>query len=217
MDHEDTRVSMRMTSALALIALGITTAGAQPSDTVRLDVQRGSRLWIEGTSNVHDWSCKATTFDARIDIDSSYALRGESQLVAEIVRRVSVKVAVRDLKCGNRKMDHDLYNALKASDPSVPSNILGIFNAAAGAATRGTNLETEGTVAVAGVENKVRVRITMEHLGDGTVKARGSVPILMTDFGVTPPTGLFGLIKSRNEVVVKFDLVIASPTRVAVR
>lgn len=142
-----------------------------------------SRVWIEGGSNVADWSCKATKFDARVDST-----------------HVTVRVAVRDLKCGNPKMDHDLYAALKASDPASPSWIVAEFGAKVG--------EAEGTIQVAGNERSVTAQITTEKAADGTMRARGSVPILMTDFGVKPPVGLFGLIRAKNAVVVKFDLVI---------
>jgi len=72
------------------------------------------------------------------------------------------------------------------------------------------------TIVVAGVEKGVRLRVTRERLDDGTVVARGSVPLMMTDFGVTPPTGLFGLIRSHNEIVVKFEVVIAPQTGLVV-
>lgn len=202
---------MMMISALALFMTSALTQTAQSADTVRLDVAPGSKVWIEGGSNLRDWSCKAAAFEARVDIELAHASHDASMDLSEIIQRVTVKVVVRDLKCGNRKMEADLYRALKADDPSTPSHILGIFNASSNAPRQGATLETEGTIAVAGVEKGVQVRITIERLADGTVKAQGQVPLLMTDFGVKPPTGLFGLIRSHNEVVVKFELLIAPP------
>jgi hypothetical protein len=114
-------------------------------------------------------------------------------------------------------MESDLCRALKADDASVSSDIVGVFNALR-AETQPTTLHTQGTITVAGVAKDVRVRIAVEHLADGTVKARGSVPLLMTDFGVTPPTALLGLVRSHNEVVVKFELIIANTSgRIAAR
>lgn len=197
---------MRMFRALTLLVIGSSAAGAQSPDTSRHDMRPNDKLWIEGGSNVHDWSCKASTFEARTDVDAS---REDSPGAGDPIKRVSVKVAVRDLKCGNGKMERNLYTALKADDPSTPSYIIGIFNAVPGSTTRDSSVQTEGTITVAGVEKGVRVRIIIEHLADGTITAHGAVPLLMTDFGVTPPTGLFGLIRSHNEIVVKFELVVA--------
>jgi polyisoprenoid-binding protein YceI len=198
-----------MMLAVAL-ASAIAAAPAQPGDPVRIDTDRGSRVWIEGSSNVHDWSCRATTFDARVSLDTSKAATTDS--LADLIRNVTVKVAVRDLKCGNRKMDGDLYAALKATDPANPSFIIAAFEAQPGTATTGV-IDTRGSLFVVGIEKSITARITTERLADGSVKASGSVPLRMTDFGVKPPVGLFGLIRSRNEVSVRFELIVrASPT-----
>lgn len=193
----------------ALLVVGAAAATARSDDAGRGDVRPESKLWIEGGSNVHSWSCKATTFESHVDVDSVDAPSNESSAGAERVRRVGVKIAVRNLKCGNGRMESDLYRALKASDPSIPSSIVGVFEALRAPAKDESHIDTEGTIAVAGVEKAVRLRITMERSADGTVVARGSVPLRMTDFGVTPPTGLFGLIRSHDEVVVRFEVVIA--------
>ena len=89
---------------------------------------------------------------------------------------------------------------------------MGIFDAVRTPELHDPHVDTEGTIAVAGVEKCVQLRIATERLADGSVIARGTVPLLMTDFGVTPPTGLFGLIRSHNEIVVKFEVVIAART-----
>jgi polyisoprenoid-binding protein YceI len=205
------RVAMPVSSAMHLVG-GTVAAAAQPAADERRDAHPESKLWIEGGSNVTNWSCKAATFEAHVDVDSSRAADPESTVGAEQVKRISVKVAVRNLKCGNRRMENDLYRALKATDPSTPSNILGVFDALRPSEKKESHVDTEGTIIVAGVEKGVRLRVTMERLVDGTVVARGSVPLLMTDFGVTPPTGLFGLIRSHNEIVVRFEVVVAPQT-----
>ncbi len=210
------QVPTTLARAVALFAFSATTLSAQPGDTVHVDVRAGSRVWIEGSSNVHDWTCRARTFQARVDLAPG-ASPSPSSTLADIVQRVVVTVQVRDLECGNRKMERDLYHALKADDPSSPATILAVMTAIPGVSKQPATLETAGTLGVAGVERAVHVDIAMERLADGTVKARGSLPLLMTDFGVTPPTGLFGLIKSRNEVVVKFELIIMPPATMVVR
>src|SRR4051812_47268080 len=146
------------------------------------------RVWIEGGSNVADWSCRAIAFDAAVDSSLS---------------RVTVRLSARDLKCGNRKMDHDLYAALKSADPAAPTYIVASFEAASAAERQ------PGLLSVAGIERRVEARVTTERGDEGFVHARGSVPLRMTDFGEKPPVGLFGLIRSKNDVVVRFDLVIS--------
>src|SRR4051812_33042352 len=114
--------------AFAAIALtvGNTASSAQPRprDTVRVDIGNGSQVWIEGSSNVADWRCRAVAFAAQVELAPAGT---HEQDLAAALRTINVRVAVRDLKCGNRKMEHDLYAALNATDPSQPAYILGRF------------------------------------------------------------------------------------------
>src|SRR4051812_49047074 len=95
------------------LALAFATA-AQAQSTARVAVAPESRLWIDGTSNLHNWSCKATTLDAAIDVDAAAV-----QIAAappKALRHVQVKVPVKSMKCGHGAMDDNLYKALKADD-----------------------------------------------------------------------------------------------------
>ena len=57
---------------------------------LRLSVRPDSRLWLEGSSNVRDWRCDATTLDASIDLDDTHRMRRGAAV--ERVRRVQVRV-----------------------------------------------------------------------------------------------------------------------------
>jgi polyisoprenoid-binding protein YceI len=190
----------------AMLAMAVRTP---PSQRPYAEPRSASTLWIQGGSNVHDWTCRTQTFEAHIDVDTAHDDSAEPSLGAQHVKRVSVKVPVRNLSCGNGRMERDLYHALKADDPATPSYIIGVFDALRAPEAGVSYIDTEGTITVAGVEKGTRFRITMERRADGTVAAHGRVPLLMTDFGVTPPTGLFGLIRSKNQIVVKFEIVMA--------
>ena len=191
--------------SLAMLALVGATAGAQ--STARIAVSPESKLWIEGTSTIHDWTCKATTLDAAIDVDPAAV-----QLAAappKMLKKVLVKVPVKALKCGHGGMDENMYKALKAdSDPQI-SYILASFEPANEEATEFT-LKTVGTLTIAGKENKLEMDVAAVRLPDGTVKATGTVPIKMTDFGIKPPTAIFGRLKTGDEVKVNFELTIGS-------
>jgi polyisoprenoid-binding protein YceI len=198
--------------ALAALALSIVSASgkAQARDTVGIDTRRGSQVWIEGGSNLAvNWRCRATTFEASIELAPGMPSRDEA--IAMGLRSIDVRVAVRDLKCGNGKMEKDLYAALNATDASNPSYIIARFNVQPNV-VRADSIETHGAVTVAGVERLVTVPVATGRGPDGSMRARGAVALLMTDFGVKPPVGLFGLIRSKNQVTVRFDLVVPPRT-----
>jgi polyisoprenoid-binding protein YceI len=201
-----------ITLAGIALVIGGTVAGAQPRDTVRVESGRASQVWIEGSSNVKDWRCQATTFDASIALMPGAV---SVDAAASGLRSIDVRVPVRELKCGNRKMEHDLYAALRATDPAAPAWILARFEVVPDR-VGADSIETRGALTVAGVERSVTVPVTVGRGPEGALRARGAVSLLMTDFGVKPPIGLFGLIRSRNEVTVRFDLALP-PRTVAAR
>jgi len=66
-----TRSNLASVAMIALIASSASVAGAQ--GTARVAVAPESKLWIEGTSNLHGWSCKATTLEAAVELDAATA------------------------------------------------------------------------------------------------------------------------------------------------
>src|SRR3954471_6635198 len=101
----------RMLIRFALLASAFSVLGgqvtAQSRSTRIVPVNGDSRLWLEGSSNVRDWTCPATTIDAKIELGPD---RGDIPVVNGAV----VRVPVRTLKCGDRHMEAHMYDALKA-------------------------------------------------------------------------------------------------------
>ena len=199
-----------LTARVSAIALGVlfaTTAAAQ--ETARVSVSPTSKLWIEGTSNLHGWACRTQALDAIVELDAN-AATAVNVAPPRALKRVEVKVPVKSLKCGNGAMDGNLYKALKADASPEISYILATFDAVGVEPKDSFSLKTEGKLTVAGAERPVSIEVIATRLSDGSVKATGTVPVKMTDFGIKPPTAIFGRLKTGDEVKVSFELTIAS-------
>src|SRR5690348_11941007 len=194
----------RYVTGLALTAL-FAAAGAAKAQSIRLAVAPESKLWVEGGSNLHDWHCQASAIDAQIEAEKAIL---DSAPAPALLKKVSVKVPVRNLKCGSGKMEDNLYKALKADAAPQISYILGSFEVQPGQ-TDSYTLKTVGTLTIAGVEKTVNMDVTTKRQPDGSLRANGELPLLMTDFGVKPPTALLGTLRTNNEVKVKFELLVA--------
>lgn len=177
---------------------------------LRIPVRADSRLWLEGSSNVRDWTCKATSMDASIEMDSDAS--GRATLEARAVRGVAVKVPVRSLKCGDRHMEAEMYRALKAPKPPAQTFITANFDRLPETGTALRTVEVTGRLMIAGVERTVKMSVISDRLPDGTHRARGTVPILMTDFGIKPPRPWGGILKTRDKVLIQFEIFISPPT-----
>lgn len=197
--------SIRFGVAAMALMIGI-TGHAVAQETARVLVAPDSKLWIEGTSNLHGWSCKAERMEASVEFDKT-AAAALSLAPPKSLRKVEVKVPVRALKCGHGGMDDNLYKALNADASPDISYILATFEAVPESADS-FMLKTVGTLVINGKENKIAMDVTANRLPDGTLRATGMVPIKMTDFGIKPPTAIFGRLKTGDEVKVNFALTV---------
>jgi polyisoprenoid-binding protein YceI len=198
-----------LASRLSAAALLLITTTSAAQETARVAVAPESRLWIDGTSNLHGWTCKAEKLEAAVELDKAAA----AQLAIappKALKRVEVKVPVKSLKCGHGGMDNNLYKALNADASPDISYIMATFEVVPGEAKDTFTLKTVGSLTVAGKENQVAMDVTASRLPDGTVKATGMVPIKMTDYGIKPPTAIFGRLKTGDEVKVSFELTVGA-------
>jgi hypothetical protein len=205
--------SLALTAFTAVPVRAQLFASATEPAPVRLTVRSDSKLWLEGSSNVRDWRCDATSLDASADLDGAGAYGSDATAVAHL-RHVQVRVPAHSLTCGRGQMDRIMYKALHADDEPDCRQIVGRFDVVT-RNVRGRELVMQGTLRVAGRERMVRLPIEVERLPDGTLRARGALPILMTDYGITPPSVFFGVLRTEDRLVVKFDLLLEEPATLA--
>lgn len=212
-------MKLTLFTSLALIVLSGSAvqsqifAAAADIAPLRLTVRDDSKLWLEGSSNVRDWRCDATTLDASVELDD-YRARMSEPVTVDRLRHVQVRVPARALTCGRSQMDRIMYKALHVDGEPNCRQIVGRFDVV-GRNNGEHELVMQGTLRVAGRERAVRLPIDVERARDGTLHARGALPILMTDYGITPPSAFFGVLRTENRIVVKFDLVIDEPATLA--
>ena len=185
----------------ALIAVSA-TAGAQATST-RLRIEPGSELAISGTSNVHDFHCKTNKFNAYIDVDPGYTK--DLTKVARPIVSVNVVIAVKSLTCGNKKMDENMYSTLKADKNQIIRYTLSGYDILNGNAT-GFAAKTTGTLTILGKDKVVAMTINAARLNEGKATAKGEEALLMSDFGIKPPSFMFGTMKVADAIKVKFNL-----------
>lgn len=204
---------MRNTFLLATAAIGLsaTAAIAQGPSAVRLRLEPGSEISIEGTSTMHDFHCKTDKIMAYVDVDPNYTK--DLTKVSRPIVSVKVNVVVKTLKCGNGTMDNNMYGTLNADKNPLIQYTLSGYDILDGTAT-GFAANTKGTLKIAGAEKVVAMKINASRLNEGKATAEGEETIKMTDFGIEPPSFMFGRLKVGNEVKVKFNIK-AGPEMIA--
>lgn len=168
-----------------------------------------SRLWIEGQSNVNQFTCQANDYrgEARVK-PAAFSNASEGTPHNELFS-VWVDIKVEGFDCGKRRMNRDLKDALKADEHPHITFVFIRAETIDKAATQNSfvRIDVTGDLTVAGTTRQIQFEIRGEYLGDGKMKAEGSKTIRMTDFNVDPPSGLLGLIKAEDELTVHFDFI----------
>lgn len=192
------------TTRLALLFAGLLVlAGWTQMKTARYTLESESKLWVEGTSTIHDWKCEAEAITGTISADEANPL--------QTLTGTSVTVPVDQLECGNSTMNKKMSEALKAdAQPTVRYELQNAEIAGSPAADGSYRLQTTGRLTIAGQTHPIQMEVEAQPLPNGKLRFTGSQPIVMSEFDIDPPTAMFGTIKTGDRVVVHFDVVAAA-------
>ena len=193
-----------LTAALAVtLAIG---AGAQ--DLTKFQAKPGTttKLKMDGTSSIHDWSVETAAVGGSIELDSAFLKDPVSAKPGKIPAKVESRILVRQLKSSSGKaMDDRMYQAMKMQQfPRIEYQLTELTLKETPKSANGPfNFDSTGQLTVSGVTNKVSFPVTMTR-ADQTLKINGSTKIKMTSFGIEPPGLILG-IKTGDEVTITFD------------
>ena len=193
-----------------LAALLLATAfHAAAADSVRYEARPGSKLTINGTSTVHDWTVESSLIGGFIEFDSNIPLDGSKPAAElEVSPKVQVRIPVTSIKSGTKRMDEVMHEAMNAQQHKFVSYTLKEMKPKATEAGKPLQFDTTGDLTVSGVTKEIDMVVTMES-ADGKLKTTGSKQLKMTDFGIKPPAPAIalGFIKTGDEVTVTFEWI----------
>jgi len=157
---------------------------------------------LSGISALHNWSLETKTFTSEAQF--GFKPGKEHQLAS--ISSLTFSVAVENLKSGKKGLDKDAHNALKINPYRniFYTQVSAVVTPAGGDKS---HVKTEGNLNIAGVTKKVTVNVDCVVNKDGTITATGSYKLKMSDYGVKPPSLLFGAVKTSEDVALTFTLV----------
>lgn len=160
--------------------------------------QRNSSLKVDGTSNIHDWSLNAENFHANLEIE----MRGS---ILKDISKLEFTLEPNSLKSGKAGMDKNTYRALKTSkNEKISFNIKEVKNINQLSETK-FKVSTTGILEIAGVKKQIPLFFYISPDQD-KISLEGEYNLAMTDYGVEPPTAMFGTIKTGDRVRVTFQI-----------
>ena len=170
-----------------------------------MKLQPESKLWVDGTSTVRAFNCSTTQFTAKIETEAPQSIAA-LMLGQKAVQTVVADFPTDKLDCKNGTMNEHMRKALKASDNPTIQFRLGSYDMAT---TDGQiKGQLRGTLVMGGVEKPVVIDATAKPAGEGQLRVTGTTKLRMTEWGLKPPTLMFGTMKVNENVQVGFDLLL---------
>jgi hypothetical protein len=171
----------------------------------------GDESWISisGSSNVNSFECFSNTNFSKGNI--FVELSGNDNSLN--FTNASLSLAIFSFDCKNPMLNKDFYKTLGADkNPTITIELLDakpIYQKDNSTIQIG---RIKATIAVT-LNNKCKVihlPIDWQRVGSSNFRVTGSKEINMTDFGITPPTPAFGLIKVHNQISINFSMLVTA-------
>ncbi len=196
-------------SLVLVVLFSLSNLFAQADNKVDYNVVNTSKLTIKGTSTLHDWKVNANIINGNLAVDNGSS---ETTAIANLgdLSEMKVIIPVKGLKSGESGMDDKMDDALKAEDNPTITYVLNkvdsvVYN---DKSKDEFMVNTYGTLTIAGKSKNIEMKVNGKINGNNIVFT-GEKKLLMTDFGVDPPTAFFGVMKSGNEITIVYNIVLA--------
>lgn len=168
------------------------------SSSQNLNLSKISEISISGTSTLHDWTMTVEEYTGSGD----FIIEGHR---VKDINSLTVTIDPESLKSGKTGMDKNAYKALETDKHR---NIIFTLTETKNISTMGklNLLQVKGDLSVAGNTKTIGFTVRCEVEGKDKVICSGNKDMKMTDFGVEPPTAMFGTIKTGDEINVNFKV-----------
>lgn len=202
--------------ACSLNAQTFTRYDAQPT---------GSKVKIEGTSTLHDWTMEGFMILGYLELDSQVQIDTAEKTIAGLTGgklnvRAQVSIPIRSIKSGHTSMDSVMQEAMnQKTHPKIEYRLTDLVLKDT-AHTAGTpfQFDSKGDLSMNGRTNKVTMPVTIDRVDKSRLKIAGSIPLKMTSFGIKPPApSILGLspIKTGDDIKVSVVWLVAQPEKTA--
>jgi polyisoprenoid-binding protein YceI len=165
-----------------------------------------ARVSLDGTSNVHAFTAStATVTISGIEIAGA---AGEDVLEHVLqpghLTAFDVSIPTISLTSPKEGIDKNMHKALKAQEHrNIRFRLRALEQA-------GDAYRAFGWLTIAGVEKEVTLNLRIERK-DAAVAVTGGTDLLMTDYGITPPKAMLGMLKTDPKVQIRIELMLGAP------
>jgi polyisoprenoid-binding protein YceI len=172
-------------------------------------IDAGSKLTLEGSSNVNKFTCACNDQFPQSTLRFELFEEGKSAKFSNAMLTLRTK----SLDCGNAQMNKDMYKTLRADQhPHIKIELTRtqLLEASTLSTSEWTPLKATSALTISGVKKPVVFEVKAKKVGKDRIRLTASREVLMSDYGIEPPTAMLGLIKVNNAIRLNLDLIIVT-------
>lgn len=166
---------------------------------------QGSNLAVavSGTSSLHDWVMKSN----KAQCDAVITMSKDQISFSNF----SFSVPVESLKSGKASMDKNAYKAMDSKKNAGISFIISSANNITATSPNTYQFSGMGKLTINGVTKTTPMVATLTYNPtDKSFTCTGTKSFKMSDYGVKPPTAVFGTIKTGDAIAINYAIRIKS-------
>jgi polyisoprenoid-binding protein YceI len=189
---------------LAFAAVLLTfAAGAR----AQISIQPVGTLKVEGDSTLHKWSTSTSSVTMTFVLADGAPQSLADAIKASKIKTLDVTIAVAGLKSGESGLDKNMRKAMNEEKYPNVEYRLDSYEVKKGANEDVVNAKAVGQLTIAGQTKPVTIDVEF-RLGPDGAAVKGSYTLVMSDYGIKPPTLMLGTIKVRDPVTIRFDFLL---------
>jgi polyisoprenoid-binding protein YceI len=207
-----------------LITLFLLTLAACPVMAGKVDnvdylhytsVPGKSLVVIKGTSTLHDWSAKSEEVRGSVELIDDHEIgsrpedKDHSSVAAENVRLV-FSIPVRSLKSEFHVFDEAMYKIMDCAKPSVITFKLVHATQIAPPESYNRAFKIKGVLQLHCVKRPISLVAKVKRPSARRLLIETETKVKLTDFKITPPALIDGLLAAGDEVKIKLSWVLAA-------
>lgn len=170
--------------------------------TIFFQIESDSKLHIKGTSNVTDFTCKCAEAFPRLQM--TIVPKGSKTSFD----KTALSIRAKKLDCGNKAMNKDMYETMKADE--YPNIAIELLESEVSALNDDwASLQASANITIAGVTRKESFSIQAKKTDALQYRFKSAKSLKMSDYGMTPPRPMFGLIKVKDLIILDLDLNVS--------
>jgi hypothetical protein len=168
-------------------------------ETKKWVISENSNLCVNGSTNINTFKCEILAYDHIDTITVSKNSKG-------IALSGCISLNIESFDCHNSIMTHDLRKTLKESEfPKLQINFLSL-NKLPDQTTRPEIITAMVDIEIAGVRKRFEINYQITQDAQKVIHLLGSRDVNFSDFNLTPPRKLGGMIRTNDKLSVDFHL-----------